>query len=361
MRGLVSFHGVDPSLVDEVVAPLLGGSKINPERFLEEAVRFRRNGWHASRFVAAMERLLVEAEAPEAPSGGRLLDRVRSGIERLRHEPDPRAVRLREAIDPDLHLEGRPFLILEGSAERVAAIVDEYLRAPDGDAAEALAREQVARLGAEVASALGPDPGAELEPEFNYGRDVLEQLRLLHELPRAARSGETWRRPDAPPRPARDALRDELAWRVASVHALARPFWIAYDVDGLETVCRAAGVASPDELVPAYRLVQPVLAEFEALSGALGTELAGRRSVGASVAPEDVGAVQSFLASHGARIIREAARHGEGPRCTTLLRKIRECLTWAEARGFGYLEASGIVPPYLDRGVLDRDDDRPRP
>jgi hypothetical protein len=53
----------------------------------------------------------------------------------------------------------------------------------------------------------------------------------------------------------------------------------------------------------------------------------------------------SFLDANGARIIRAAAQHGEGPTCTALLRKIRECARHAERHGFGYLEASGIEPP----------------
>jgi hypothetical protein len=43
-------------------------------------------------------------------------------------------------------------------------------------------------------------------------------------------------------------------------------------------------------------------------------------------------------------MIQVATRHGEGPRCTQLLRKIRECLRFAERHGIGYLEASGIHP-----------------
>jgi hypothetical protein len=30
---------------------------------------------------------------------------------------------------------------------------------------------------------------------------------------------------------------------------------------------------------------------------------------------------------------------------TALLRKIKECAVYAQRRGFGYLEASGLLPP----------------
>ncbi len=348
MRGLVSFHAVDLALIDEVVTPLVGGGKVNPETFLEDALRFRRNGWHASRYADALARLLHEPEPPAADAGAGLLGKVRSGWERLRHEPDERVAAVRAAIDPDVHLEGRPFLITEGSADRVAALVDEYLAAPTGEAAEALAIEQIARLGPAVARGLEPDAGIEQTQDFNYRRDVLDRIRVLFDLPRAAREGETWRAANEAPRPAAEALASDLAWHAIAVHALVRPFWIARDVDGLETVCAACGIAGPGVLVPAWRLIAPVLEEFPTLREALSTELRGPRSVGALVAPEDVPELQDFLAAHGARMIREAARHGEGAACTALLKKIRECLTFAGSRGFGYVEAAGIVPPYLD-------------
>jgi hypothetical protein len=53
-----------------------------------------------------------------------------------------------------------------------------------------------------------------------------------------------------------------------------------------------------------------------------------------------------FLAlRHGTRIIGAAARAGEGPMATSLLRKIKECAVYAKKNGLGYLEASGVVPP----------------
>lgn len=346
MRGLVSFHAIDPEVVDGVVHPLIAGGKIRPDAFLDEALRFRRSGWRAGRYARALAAAMEDTGPPDAAAGAGLLGRVRSSIERLRHEPDPRTVKVREAIDADLHLEGRPFLILDGSSERVTTLVGEYLSAPDADAADALAIEQIARLGRDIAGTLAPEEGAGITPDFNYRRDVLDRMRVLFDLPRAARNAETWRVPGERPRPAPEALREDLAWHATAVHALVRPFWIGRDVDGIETVCRAAGVAPPGMLVPAWRLVGPALDEFTELRDALGTELSSPRSVGAYVPPEDVAAFSGFLASSGARIIQAAAQHGEGPRCSVLLKKIRECVHWAENRGWGYLEAAGIGPPW---------------
>ena len=83
---------------------------------------------------------------------------------------------------------------------------------------------------------------------------------------------------------------------------------------------------------------------FPDLGEGLVTELRDGRDVAAFVPPSDVSRLLDFLKTEGAKIIRVATQHGEGPSCTTLLRKIRECAEYAAAHGRGYLEASGIRP-----------------
>jgi hypothetical protein len=73
-------------------------------------------------------------------------------------------------------------------------------------------------------------------------------------------------------------------------------------------------------------------------------ELTGPRTVGGYVPAEDLPQLLEFLKESGARIIQAAARAGEGPACTRLLKKIRECATYAAGHGLGYLEAAGIYP-----------------
>ena len=48
---------------------------------------------------------------------------------------------------------------------------------------------------------------------------------------------------------ARKGAGDEIPWRAVRLHARVVPFWVGRDVDGLETICRAAGVPAPDCLV----------------------------------------------------------------------------------------------------------------
>ena len=105
---------------------------------------------------------------------------------------------------------------------------------------------------------------------------------------------------------------------------------------------------APDCLVPAWRPFAEACERFPALREELHLELRKNRDVGAFVAPGDVPALLEFLGLNGARILAAAARAGEGALATTLLRKIKECAVYAERRGAGYLEATGVVPPDLD-------------
>lgn len=345
MKGVVSFHPVDLSFFDETVAALAGGRKINPEAFLADATRLRRNGWVARRFVRALEDLRDAAEAPKADPTSSLWRRLRSNLERVDFRPAAAARLAAEHLDPDIHVDGRPFLVAEGSAERVAEAVEAFAGADSADEVERLARDQLARLDPELRDAVEPAEIADLSSDLSYRSDLLSLLKTVHDLARAARDDRTWAEPNGSAQPAREILPRELPWRAAAAHARVVPFWIARDVDGLETICRAAGVPPPDCLGPAWRLFAEAIDEHPALKEALGLEVRGPREVGAFVAPAEIPQLVDFLAAHGAKIIGAAARAGEGPMATALLRKIKECAVYAQHRGFGYLEASGILPP----------------
>ncbi len=347
MKGLVSFHPVDLALFDELVTPLVAGRKVNPAGFQDDSVRVRRNAWHAHRTVVALETFLEDARPPEVAPGAGLLGNLKARLERLDWKPDALTIKVLERVEPELHLEGRPFFVTEGSAERVAQIVEDFRTASTGEAAEALALEQLVRLDRDIARSIRAADPPEPSPEFTFRRDLLGELKALFDLARAARLGESWREGDEPARAASAVLESELPWRALRAHARVVPFWIASDVDGLDAVCRAAGIDPPPFLVPAWRPFGAACEEFPGLRSRLATDLHGERSVGAFVAPADVPELLAFLATHGAAVIREAARHDEGPACALLLRKIRECATYAERRGFGYVEAMGIRPPHL--------------
>lgn len=356
MKATVSFHPVRLGFFDETIQPLVAGRKVNPEGYLNDALRFRRHAHRARRYLLALEERLVASEPPRADPGAGLLQSFRARLQRLDHREDEFVGRLRNAVDPDLHLHGRPFLIAEGSAARVAERVEEYRTAPDGDAADDLALEQLAVLGPDIAKGIDPVDGLELSADLAYRADLLAKLKDLYDIAHAARRGETWGPGGRRRRPAREILIDELPYRAVWLHARAVPFWIARDVDGLETVCRAAGVPPPEFIVPPRRLFAEACEEFPDLKDALHVELQGPRDAAAFVAPAEIPELVEFLSASGSRIIQAASRAGEGPACTVLLRKIRECAAYAQRTGAGYLEASGIVPPDLDEDDDETED-----
>jgi hypothetical protein len=348
MKGFVSFHPADLALFDDLIAPLVAGRKVNPEAFVATAARVRRSGWVARRFSLALQGLATMAEAPKADPHSNLWERLRTNLERMDYRPDAAARIAARTFDPDLHLDGRPFFIGEGSAERVAAAVDDYVDAATEAAAENVAREQLARLDPELRNSVEPVEIPDLTADPNYRSDLLAGLKAIHDLGRAARDGKTWSAGEAPARPAIAALPDELPWRAVAMHARVRPFWIGRDVDGLETICKAAGVPPPSCLSPAWRPFAEGCEAYPALKETLGLELRAARSVGAFVAPGEIDQLLDFLSAHGARIIGAATRAGEGPMATALLRKIKECAVYARKHGLGYLEAGGILPPERD-------------
>lgn len=344
MKGVVSFHAADLGFFDEVVSPLVAGRTVNPEGSLRAALSTRRVVWAAARWTRALASLLAAAVPPEPDPEAPLWKRLRHRLEAFDFWPDRAAARARDLIEPDLHLEGRPFLITEGSAENVAAVVDRYRAAASTEAVDRIAREQLRKLDPDLAEAVGPEEGVPLSPDLAYRADVLGELREIHELGSRARGGRSVDEgPDAG-KPALDVLLSQLPWRALRLHGRLSPFWIARDADGLETVCRAAGIAPPAELVPAWRLFAEACEAFPALREQLATEIRSDRGVGAFVAPADVPGLVDFLDQNGSKIIAAAARYGEGPACAALLRKVKECAVYASRRGLGYLEGSGLTP-----------------
>jgi hypothetical protein len=331
MRGLISFHPVDLDFFRTVIEPLASGEKIDPDAYLNSALGARSAAWESLRYKAALESYFELLVPPEPPADGGMWQKIRARLEELDFTPDPTAKLIGEKVDPELHLYGRPFLITEGSADSVSSMVDRYREAQGEAAVRSLLREQLARIGPKLPDEVEPAEIERLSADMVYRRELLAALKEIYDMAAAARSGKS------------SPL--ELPWRSLLLHSRLVPFWIGRDVDGLETICRAAGVEPPDCLAPAWRPFARTCEEFPALREALGFELDGPRDLGAFVSPDEIGELLTFLNTEGARLIQAAARHGDGPTCTTLLRKIRECASYAVRNGFGYLEASGIRPP----------------
>ena len=343
MQGHVSFHPIDLRFFEKIVEPLVAGEKVNPESFLDTALRVRATAWECLGYKLALESQFELLKPPPPPTEGTMWQKVRARLEQFDFKPDALAVAVGQKVDPDLHLHGRPFLITEGSADRVSVLVEEYLKAEGEAAVRALILEQLVRLDKSLGQ-IEPQEAGHFEPDMAARRELLTELKTLFDLSEAARQGESWGKMGGDREAASEVLPRDLPWLAVFLHSRAVPFWVARDVDGLETVCRAAGVEPPGSLVPAWRLFPRSGEEFPALHEALGFELRKQRDVGAFVPPEDISELLAFLNAEGSRVIQVATQHGEGATCATLLRKIRECAHYAEQRGMGYLEASGIGP-----------------
>ena len=344
MNGVLSFHPVDPEFFDGMIEPLVMGEKIDPGAYLSAALRHLVASWEAARYKQTLDFLRHQLDPPPPPEEGSMWDKVRARLERFDHKPSRLVQLVAAKVDPELHLTGRPYLITEGSAESVAAMIQEFMQIDTDGAAQSLILEQLVKLDPEIAKGIEPDEYCEAPAPGGYRADLLNGLKVIYDMARAAREGQSWGPADGRREPARTVLARELPWRATYLHSRAIPFWVAEDVAGLDSVCRSAGVEPPEFLVPPGRLFLRSSTEYPELNERLSVDVADERSIGGYVAPQDVPELVTFLNDHGARIIQAGSQHGVGATCKTLLRKIRECACFAERAGVGYLEAGGILP-----------------
>ncbi len=344
MKGVISFHPLDPDFFESTIEPLVMGEKIDPGAFVSAALRHLVSSWEAAHYKRTLDFLLEQLEPPPPPENGTLWDKVRTRLERFDHKPSALVRHVGAKIDPDLHLEGRPYLITEGSAESVAGAIEEFMQSENEATAQSLIIEQLTRLDPTIAKGIELGDRDEVPAPGSYRADLLNELKAIFEIACAARADRSWATGNGRSESARDVLTRELAWRSMYLHSRAIPFWVARDVDGLESVCRASGVEPPSFILPAWPLFPRTCEEYPELRERLGVEVADERSVGAYVAPHDIPELLEFLNENGARMIQAAARHEVGSTCKTLLRKIRECVCFADRAGVGYMEAGGILP-----------------
>lgn len=345
MRGLISFHPVDPALFETLIEPLVMGEKVNPESYLSRAFRQREAAWYCNGYKNGLLDLRDLVQPPPARTEGSMWDRMSSQIERLSHRPDPLSLLLKEKLETDLHIDGRPFLVTEGSPDRVARLVGEYAREGKSDEIESLILEQIVRLDPKLAGRVDPLHAEALGSEMHYKSELLDELRQIYDLAKTARAGENWGPAGAPRRPAIEVLLESLPYRALQVHARAVPFWVARDVDGLDTICEATGIEIPSYLTTARDLFPRSIGAFPDLDGAFHADLRSAADIGTYVPPDRVESLLTFLSDNGGRVIQAATRHGEGAAAGTLLRKIRECAAFAHRHSMGYLEGSGVLPP----------------
>ena len=344
MKGVISFHPLDPDFFDSTIEPLVMGEKIDPGAFVSAAMRHLVSSWEAAHYKQTLDFLLDQLEPPPPPEDGTMWDKVRTRLERFDHKPSALVRHVGAKIEPELHLDGRPYLITEGSAESVALMIEEFMQVEHETSAQSLIIEQLVRLDPEIAKGIELGDFEEAPAPGSYRADLLSSLKAIYEMARAARDEQSRGPADGRREPARTVLTRELPWRAMHLHSRAIPFWIARNVDGLHSICRASGIESPDFIVPAWPLFPRSCEAYPELREGLGVEVCDEQSVGAYVAPRDIPELLTFLNENGSRMIKAATQHDVGSTCKTLLRKIRECACFANRAGVGYLEAGGILP-----------------
>ncbi len=370
MKGVVSFHPVDLGFFEKFVAPLIRDGSVDLDPYLDRTIPARRAASRAGRFVRALAEILEAARRPKLDpivprptsavdfvrtsvgllrSPGTVLQGIRARLDQFDRRLDDVARIVLEKVEPELHLFGRPYLIAETSPGGVADLVRRYREAHSAAAVDNLATEQLIVFSPKLAAVEPVDDGP-MPVDLEYRVAMFREIRVVAEIAEAVRTGKSWTSPEGEPRSAMEALRSEVPWIALRAHARVAPFWVGRDVDGLATMCRAAGLPVPPFLTSAARLFLGAGPMASEVAGSLQTEIEGARSVGGFVASESVPDLIEFLTTQGAKIIRVASRHGQGPAATILLRKIRECAVYAERHGYGYLEGSGIVPSWVDVG-----------
>ncbi len=343
MPRLVSFHPVDPAFFQEVVQPLVTGGRMNPEPFLAAALRHRVGAWAARRHVTVLDTLLEQSVPPPPPASGTLWEKVRARLEVFDFKADPLATMVRHAVQKDVHLRGRPYLIAEESPAAVGRLVSRFEAVAGHIEAEDLVEDQLRLFKPDLSGRIVPDGDTTMPPDLAYREELMEGLRELHALPKAARRGESWDDAHGHAVPASQCL-EQVAWRAVWLHSRLHPFWMGEDIRGLAGICRLAGVLPPEDLMPAGLTLGGLGGEFPRLLESLGTDATAEQAIGGYVAPGDLPGVVDFLKQQGGTLIQAATRHGEGGRCARLLAKIRECMSFAVEHGRGYLEATGIEP-----------------
>jgi hypothetical protein len=340
-----SFHPLDLEFFDQLIGPLLAGKKINPDAFVARALRNRQVASAVRRVTLAIESIVESAGPPQPEPQDSVWKKIRTRLEQFDYRPDAATRRVLDHIDPELHLHGRPFFITEVAPEKVAEVLDEYLRAGSPAAVEKIAAAQLARLDPAMVEDIVPVDGPGLSSDLLFRSDVLAEFSRIHELKHGKPLDDLASPWSGGRTDHRAGALEELPLRILTVHARVVPYWTARGSGGLEAVCRNAGVLSPEFLVPAWRPFAEVIEAFPEVKTALPVEAKSAKGIGGYVAATDVEALIDFLNLQGARIIQGAARRDEGSACTLVLRKIRECATYAARHGMGYLEAAGVENP----------------
>ncbi|RKN04149.1 hypothetical protein [Streptomyces radicis] len=304
-----SFHPVDLRLVEERLLPFVAGHGDDDalDDLIARAVGIRRTRFRAKQWALGA----LEAKV--------------------------------DALESDVHVWGRPFLVAGDDPEQVADAVQRYLATP-ADGVDALAREMLARVDPALPGRVTPDEGGGALPgDAELGRSLSWRIRVVRALAIGLRAGrETAPDPDSPSqRHEVDMLGREVAFTLLDFASELTPGWMSRGLTWPTHLLAQADLPRGAFIRPAA-LHRPLREEFPDLEWLEEETIIHNDMVGGYVPPEAVPATRAHLTAHRDALIAPAANDGWEEYCALNLTKIDEALTLAARLGFGFCEATEI-------------------
>lgn len=337
----VSFHPVDVAFIhDRVVRYVVGDCEIDD--LFASGTRIARNRYLANAWGLGVHRVHSERfNALEPPK--------RSLLSRFLGRPAPRATVPPEPFEfeTDLFIWGRPFFI---TVPEVSEVTDLYLGARDDDAVTLLAREMSERIEPGLSSRVIPDLEGGVPTDKEFRDSFTWKLELFRSAFEAVRDGSFVIAPDGQKHEPVALFETDFPLAALSFAAHFRPGWMARGYVWPTRLFEAAGLECPF-FSDASRLFQPLVEKQPRIGFRLSSTIEDNYSIGGFVAPQDVGRLAHFLEQHHDAILAVGTSEGWEHDCRLALQKIREAVADAEARGFGFLEASEIYSGPL--GVMN--------
>ncbi|RBM21931.1 hypothetical protein [Streptomyces sp. PT12] len=248
-----------------------------------------------------------------------------------------------DAIESDVHVWGRPFLVAGDDPEQVADAVQRYLATP-AEGVDALAREMLARIDPALPARVTPDESRGALPgEEELGRSLSWRIRVVRALAVGLREGrEAVPDPDTPSQQHEvDMLGREVAFTVLDFASKLTPGWMSRGLTWPTHLLAEAHLPRGAFIRPAA-LHRPLREEFPDLEWLEEETIIHNDMVGGYVPPEAVPATRTHLTTHRDALIAPAASDGWEEYCALNLTKIDEALTLAARLGFGFCEATEI-------------------
>jgi hypothetical protein len=123
----IAYHALSKQDLEETIIPYLCGKVKSIDDFAEKIARVRRNRFITSQFASELYKIYEEKQTSFSPI-------IRSLNSTL-------------SFDPELHIWGRPFLVLENKSDKMINVIQEYCGAISDKQVIDIVRDQVNLIG----------------------------------------------------------------------------------------------------------------------------------------------------------------------------------------------------------------------